>query len=166
MSALRSRSRSSANYAVGSFEWAEAILANTGRLTPEQVALVLENNPDTALTRTLRHYLVRLKRRERTSGVKPRNAAAWEFILFDAKALYETKPVEVQRDAHARTSCHSTREDPEQAAERAYRAARRDEDLPRRLMTLKNLLSLRGREPRLFFDIDSGPCHYNDELAA
>ena len=128
MSALRrARNPGVYTYEAGSFEWAEALLADTGRLTPEQVALVLENNPDTALTSTLRHYLVRLKRRERISGVKPRNAAAWEFILFDAKALYETKPVEVQRDAHARTSCHSTREDPEQAAERGYRAARRDE---------------------------------------
>ena len=167
MSTLRSRSRSSANYAVGSFEWAEAILANTGRLTPEQLALVLENNPDTALTRTLRHYLVRLKRRERTSGVKPRNAAAWEFILFDAKALCETILVEVHQDAHAKMSCHSTREDPEQAAERAYRAVLEEMKICRiDWMTLKNLLSLRGREPTLFFDLDSEPCHSNDELAA
>ena len=70
----------------GSFEWAEALLADTGRLTPEQVALVLERNPDTPLTRALRHYLIRLKRRDRRPGVKPKNAAAWEFILFDAKA--------------------------------------------------------------------------------
>lgn len=69
-----------------SFEWAEALLADTGRLTPEQVALVLERNPDTPLTRALRHYLIRLKRRDRRPGVKPKNAAAWEFILFDAKA--------------------------------------------------------------------------------
>jgi len=34
---------------VGSFDWAEAVLADTGRLTPEQVALVLERNPDTPL---------------------------------------------------------------------------------------------------------------------
>jgi hypothetical protein len=98
MSTMRARSRPTAQHPVGSFGWAEAILADTGRLAPEQLALVLEKNPETPLTRSLKHYLVRLKRRERRSGVKPRNAAAWEFILFDAKALYEAKLAELRQE--------------------------------------------------------------------
>jgi hypothetical protein len=74
MNALpRPRKPTALRYEAGSFEWAEALLEDTGRLTPEQVALVLEKNPDSPLTRTLRHYLIRLKRRDRLPGVKPRS---------------------------------------------------------------------------------------------
>src|SRR5438046_3372345 len=107
----------------GSFEWAEALLADTGRLTPEQVALVPERNPDTPLTRALRHYLIRLKRRDRRPGVKPKNAAAWEFILFDAKALYETRLREyLGRGKSTGTGRDAIEDRAAAASEHAYKA--------------------------------------------
>src|SRR5438874_3575751 len=121
MSAVRNR-RNLSSYGAnaGTFEWAEALLAATGRLTPEQVAQVLEKNPATPLTRTLRHYLIRLKRRDRRPGVKPKNAAAWEFILFDAKALYETKLQEVRREQ--RSGLIDRHDEQTLASQRAYKA--------------------------------------------
>src|SRR6266536_3117445 len=127
MSALRSAWNGNAcTCEAESFDWAEAVLADTGRLTPEQVALVLERNPDTPLTKTLRAYLIRLKRRERRPGVKPKNAAAWEFILFDAKALYEAKLKEVWR---AQGSALTERHDEQTLAS----CPPRDESLQHRL---------------------------------
>jgi hypothetical protein len=77
MGAIRkTRNSSLCTHEVGKFDWAEVILADTGRLTPEQVALVLERNPDTPLTRILRAYLIGLKRRERRPGAKAKNVAA------------------------------------------------------------------------------------------
>jgi hypothetical protein len=153
MSTMRAESRPTARHPVGSFPWAEAILVDTGRLTPEHVALVFEKNPDTPLTRTLKHYLVRLKRRERRSGVKPRNAAAWEFILFDAKALYETKLQEARLQQRSGIGPVRDAQSSEMATERACKAVLQ-EMRTRNVdwMTLRNLLSLRIREPELFFD--------------
>ena|SRR5262245_6135444 len=122
MGTMRAVSRLTDRHAMGSFPWAEAILVGTGRLTPEQVALVFEKNPDTPLTRTLKHYLVRLKRRERRSGVKPRNAAAWEFILFDAKPLYEAKLQEARLEQAAGISPLCDVQALEMATERACKA--------------------------------------------
>jgi hypothetical protein len=141
-------------YEPGSFEWAETVLAGTGRLTPEQVALVLERNPDTPLTRTLRAYLIRLKRRDRRPGVKPKNAAAWEFILFDAKALYEAKLQEVRPE---QGSALIDRHDEQNlASERAYKAVLQEmQACSIDWTTLRNLLSLRRREPQLFFDLEA-----------
>ncbi len=155
MSALRrARNPNVCTYEAGSFEWAEAVLADTDRLTPEQVAFVLERNPDTPLTRTLRAYLIRLKRRDRRPGVKPKNAAAWEFVLFDAKALYETKLQEVRREQ--RSAFIDRHDEQTLATERAYKAVLQEmKACSIDWMTLRNLLSLRRREPELFFDLDT-----------
>jgi hypothetical protein len=141
---------------VGSFEWAEALLAATGRLTPEQVALVLEKNPATPLTRTLWHYLIRLKRRDRRPGVKPKNAAAWEFILFDAKALYETRLREYLDHEKSSGTGRDAMEDREAAAsEHAYRAVLAE--LKANIcdmdwVALRNLISLHILDAKLFLD--------------
>jgi len=164
MNTLRAKSKLTIHHPIGSFDWAEAILADTRRLTPEQVALVLQKNPETPLTRTLRHYLVRLKRRERRSGVKPRNAAAWEFILFDAKALYEIKVAELRLD---RGTDANRLEDHEIAAERAYKAMLEEIKICHiDWVVLRNLLSLPIREPRLFVDLESQSRFPGAELAA
>jgi len=157
MSALRSAWNGNVcTCEAGSFDWAEAVLADTGRLTPEQVALVLERNPDTPLTKTLRAYLIRLKRRDRRPGVKPKNAAAWEFILFDAKALYETKLREVRREQ--RSALIDRHDEHTLASERAYKAVIQEmQACSIDWTTLRNLLSLRRREPELFFDLEA--CH-------
>ena len=166
MSTSRAKTKFSRGYAEGSFEWAEAILAHTGRLTPEQVALVLEQNPDTPLTRTLKHYLLRLKRRERRSGVKPRNAAVWEFILFDAKTLYESKLADLRGQPAERVD-DAAEVDEGEAAAQACKAVL-DEmklcqiDWP----ALKNLLSLPMREPALFFGAGYQSCPSHAALAA
>ena len=155
MSALRrARNPNVCTYEAGSFEWAEAVLADTDRLTPEQVAFVLERNPDTPLTRTLRAYLIRLKRRDRRPGVRPKNAAVWEFILFDAKALYEAKLQEVRRE---QGSALIDRHDEQTlASERAYKAVLQEmQACSIDWTTLRNLLSLRRREPELFFDLEA-----------
>jgi hypothetical protein len=157
MSALRrTRNPSVCTDEAGSFEWAEAALADTGRLTPGQVALVLKRNPDTPLTRTLRHYLIRLMRRDRRPGVKPKNAAAWEFILFNAKALYETKLEETRREQDSAASSENDEQRLEMAAERAYKATLQEMKVCNiDWMTLRNLLSLRTREPEIFFDLEA-----------
>src|SRR5438046_2331695 len=148
----------------GSFEWAEALLADTGRLTPEQVALVPERNPDTPLTRALRHYLIRLKRRDRRPGVKPKNAAAWEFILFDANALYDAKLREY-RDSQ---SSGPMKNSEQAASEHAYKAVLTeikagvcDMDWT----ALRNLISLRTRDPELFFELEAGDVEVTDDTA-
>src|SRR5438445_635908 len=46
----------------GSFEWAETLLATNGRLSAEDLALVLETNQGKALTPTLNGYLIKLLR--------------------------------------------------------------------------------------------------------
>ncbi len=125
MSALRrARTPSVCTYEAGSFEWAETVLAGTGRLTPEQVALVLERNPDTPLTRTLRAYLIRLKRRE----VRREQGSAL-IDRHDEQTL---------------------------ASERAYKAVLQEmQACSIDWTTLRNLLSLRRREPELFFDLEA-----------
>jgi hypothetical protein len=142
----------------GSFEWAEHILESTGRLTPDQVALALKTNPDTPLTRRLKHYLIRLKRRHRGSGVRARNAAAWEFILFDAKRLYQAKLEETRLEQSNAINSVSDGQISEMAAERAYKAVLQEMQT-RNLdwLTLRNLLSLRASEPELFFDLEPVP---------
>jgi hypothetical protein len=161
------KSRSSVSYVAGSFEWAETILAHTGRLTPEQIAAVLENNPDRPLTRTLKHYLLRLKRRDRLSGVKPRNAAAWEFILFDAKALYEAELEKMRKEPHPGMRDADCIENIESPDERAYRAVVQEiQSCHIDCVTLSKLLSLHDREPTLFFAAGSQPGLFGSGLAA
>jgi hypothetical protein len=155
MSALRTRKLGT--HEAGSFAWAERILEDTGRLAPEQLALALQRNPDTPLTRSLKHYLIRLKRRQRGSGVRPKNAAAWEFILFDAKALSETQQEGrlEQRDGIRPVRDAQTLET---APDRVSKAVIQEmKILNVDWVTLRNLLSLRAREPELFFDLDVGP---------
>ena len=156
MGAVRNkRNLSSCAGNLGSFQWAESLLAATGRLTPEQVALVLERNPATPLTRTLRHYLIRLKRRDRRPGVKPKNAAAWEFILFDAKALYETK---LREHLDHRAGCDAPADREAAASEHAYKAvlAEMKADLCDMDWTaLRNLFALHIRDPKLFLDFQA-----------
>ena len=167
MSTSRTKSRSTACEVAGSFEWAETILANTGRLTPEQIASVLEKNPDRPLTSTLKHYLLRLKRRDRLSGVKPRNAAAWEFILFDAKALYEAKLEQMRRGQHLGMHDVGCIENMETPDERAYRAVVQEiQSCHIDCVTLSKLLSLHVREPTLFFGAASQPGLFGGGLAA
>jgi hypothetical protein len=166
MGAVRNRRNlSSCTGSVGSFEWAEALLAATGRLTPEQVALVLEKNPATPLTRTLRHYLIRLKRRDRRPGVKPKNAAAWEFILFDAKALYETK---LREHLDHRTECDAPGDREAAASEHAYKAvlAEMKADIcDMDWMALRNLISLHILDPKLFLDFEADGADGSDREA-
>ena len=167
MSTSRTKSRSNASYVAGGFEWAEAILASTGRLTPEQIAAVLEKNPDRPLTRTLKHYLLRLKRRDRRSGVKPRNAAAWEFILFDAKALYEAELEKMRKEQHPGMRDADCIENMEMPDERAYRAVLQEiQSCQIDCGTLSKLLSLHDREPTLFLAAGSQPGLFGGGLAA
>jgi|GraSoiStandDraft_9_1057307.scaffolds.fasta_scaffold374961_1 hypothetical protein len=170
MSAVRNR-RNLSSYGAnaGTFEWAEALLAATGRLTPEQVAQVLEKNPATPLTRTLRHYLIRLKRRDRRPGVKPKNAAAWEFILFDAKALYETRLREyLDRGKSTGTGRDAIEDRAAAASEHAYKAVLAEMkanicDMD--WMALRNLISLHIRDPRLFLDFEAAGADDTDPEA-
>ena len=167
VSTSRTKSRSNACDVAGSFEWAETILANTGRLTPEQIAAVLEKNPERPLTRTLKYYLLRLKRRDRLSGVKPRNAAAWEFILFDAKALYEAELEKMRKEQHPGMRDAGCIENTETPDERAYRAVVQEIQACRiDCATLSKLMSLHVREPTLFFAAGSQPGLFGSGLAA
>jgi hypothetical protein len=156
MSALRTRKLGADE--AGSFAWAEQILEDTGRLAPGQLALVLQRNPDTPLTRSLKHYLIRLKRRHRGSGVRPKNAAAWEFILFDAKALSEAQLDEAHLEQGDGIRPVRDVQTLETAPDRVSKAVIQEmKILNVDWVTLRNLLSLRAREPELFYDLDPGP---------
>jgi hypothetical protein len=84
--------------------------------------------------------------------VKPKNTAAWEFILFDAKALYEAKLHEFRREQKSAIDPH---DEQTPAYERAYKAVL--QEMKARSIdwvTLRNLLSLRRREPGLFVGLE------------
>jgi len=98
--------------------------------------------------------------------VKPKNAAAWEFILFDAKALYEAKLREY-RDSQS--SGPQALENSEQAAsEHAHKAVLAEMKAGACDMdwtTLRNLISLRTRDPELFFELEAGDVEVTDHTA-
>jgi hypothetical protein len=90
--------------------------------------------------------------------VRARNAAAREFILFDAKRLYQAKLEETRLEQSNAINSVSDGQISEMAAERAYKAVLQEMQT-RNLdwLTLRNLLSLRASEPELFFDLEPVP---------
>jgi hypothetical protein len=73
----------------GSISWAEQLLRTNKRLSGDELALVIEKNPNPLLPQTLRDYEISFLRRERKRGVKPRDAAVMDFAVADAEELYE-----------------------------------------------------------------------------
>jgi hypothetical protein len=86
----------------GSFAWAEIRLLKSRSLSAEDLALVLENNPDKPLTPVLRDYAIKFLRKQRERGRKGRSAPALDFILGDADLAYQEKLLEFHEEARRR----------------------------------------------------------------
>jgi hypothetical protein len=124
---LDKRSTASGAYGeTGSFEWAETLLATNGRLSAEDLALVLETNQGKALTPTLNGYLIKLLRRAREPGRKPKNAAVLDFTFADADERYQELLLQFREEdkeekAQAKAAREKLPKTDEPASERAYK---------------------------------------------
>jgi hypothetical protein len=86
--------------------------------------------------------------------VKPKNAAAWEFILFDAKALYEAK-LQEYRSSRGPDMPQDSERAPSEHAYKAVLAEMKAGICDMDWTTLRNLISLRLRDPELFFELEA-----------
>jgi hypothetical protein len=86
------------------------------------------------------------------AGVRPRCAAAWEFILFDAKTLYEAKLQETRLEQGIGISSVSDAHTSEMPTERACKAV---------LQEMKTRsVDLASARATLVFDGDCAICCY------
>jgi hypothetical protein len=82
----------------GSISWAEQLLRKNKRLSGDELALLIEKNPNPLLPRTLRDYEISFLRRTRKRGVKPGDAAVMDFAVADADDLYHKYLLEFRQE--------------------------------------------------------------------
>jgi hypothetical protein len=90
-----------------SFGEAERLLKAGTRLSPEQLASLLERNPETALPDVLRTYIVGTLRRQPSLPAgrrKTRISARRDFLMADAIDLYEMKLRECSAEHEAESA--------------------------------------------------------------
>jgi hypothetical protein len=73
----------------GSISWAEQLLRKNKRLSGDELALLIEKNPNPLLPQALSDYEISLLRRTRKRGVKPKDPVVMDFAVADAEELYE-----------------------------------------------------------------------------
>ena len=90
MARIHKRAESVAqNLTPGSFRWATALLAGLKRLTGDELALVLECNPEKPLSSDLRNYAIKFLR-GRCALKRPGNVLGWPFQLVPPRSRVVT----------------------------------------------------------------------------